>query len=127
VCNDCAEPYVATPADLRRFGYTAEEFAGATLRAGRGCQNCRFTGFRGRIAVFELLVLDTAVRDSIIARKTSEEIRRISRESTGLVSLFEDGVTKAAAGLTTPGEIFRMLPKLHAPRPLSELRRRLGV
>lgn len=127
VCNDCAEPYIATPADLRRFGYTAEEFASATLRAGRGCQNCRFTGFRGRIAVFELLVLDTAVRDAIIARKTSEEIRRISRDSTGLVSLFEDGVAKAAAGLTTPGEVFRMLPKLHAPRPLSELRRKLGV
>jgi type IV pilus assembly protein PilB len=127
VCPDCAEPYQPTPADLRLLGCGAEALSGAGFRAGRGCQSCRFSGYRGRVAVFELLVLDAAVRDAILARKTSQEIRRICRESTGLVSLFEDGIAKAAAGLTTVSEIFRMLPRLDAPRPLPDLRRRLGV
>jgi type IV pilus assembly protein PilB len=127
VCSECAEPYVPTPADLRRIGYSAEELGSARLLSGRGCKACRFTGYRGRIAVFELLVLDAAVRDAILTRKTSQEIRRISRESSGLVSLFEDGVAKLAAGLTTPAEVLRMLPRLDPPRPLADLRRRLGI
>jgi len=72
-------------------------------------------------------VLDTAVRDALLTRATSHEIRRISRESTGLMTLLEDGVLKASRGLTTVDEIVRMLPRLDRPRPLHELRRLIGV
>ena len=65
---------------------------------GSGCAVCPHTGYKGRIAVFELLVLDAAVRDAILTHKKSHEIRMISRSSTGLVSLLEDGIAKASAG-----------------------------
>ena len=86
----------------------------------------RRTGYRGRIAVFELLVMDEEVREAILNRKTSHEIRKLTRESSELLSLLEDGIAKAARGLTTVSEIVRMLPRMDKPRPLPELRRLLG-
>ena len=126
VCGQCAEPYKATATDLRRLGYAAADLAGANLRAGRGCERCRHTGYSGRIGVFELLVLNEQVKDAMLARKTSAEIRRISVETSGLVTLMEDGIVKAAQGQTTLAEIHRHLPRLGRPRPLAELRRILG-
>jgi type IV pilus assembly protein PilB len=72
-----------------------------------------------------LLILDEQVRNAIIEQKTSQDIRRISIESTGLVTLLEDGLVKAAAGLTTIDEVLRSLPRLQKPRPLPELQRLL--
>jgi type IV pilus assembly protein PilB len=109
--------------DLRRIGYRAGDFEGAELRKGRGCTACRRTGYKGRVAVFEMLVLGEEVRDAILQRRTSFEIRRISRERSGLVSLLEDGLVKAAHGLTTLDEIIANVPRLDRPRPLQELRR----
>lgn len=76
--------------------------------------------------VFELLVLNEMVKDALIAHKVSYEIRKISAESAGLVTLLEDGILKAACGMTTFDEIMRQLPRLSKPRPFSELRRLQG-
>ena len=127
VCPSCAEDHVLTPHEVRRLGYAAVEAAGLTFRRGTGCPHCRHTGYRGRVAVFELLVLNERVRDAVIARRTSFEIRRISTETSGLVTLLEDGIAKAADGETSFEEIIRELPRLSSPRPLAELRRLLGV
>jgi len=127
VCDHCAEAYRPTATDLRRLNYHAADLAGATLRAGRGCDRCRHTGYSGRVGVFELLVLNDQVKDAILARKTSAEIRRISVETSGLVSLVEDGIAKAAQGHTTLTEVYRNLPRLDRPRPLADLRRILGA
>ena len=126
ICAHCARPHTPTPEELQRLGYEMRDLSAATFRQGEGCSRCHQTGFRGRIAVFELLVLDEAVRDAILDRKTSHEIRRISMESTGLVTLLEDGIHKAARGLTALSEVLRVLPRLNPPRALPELRRLLG-
>jgi type IV pilus assembly protein PilB len=126
VCGRCAEPHRPTPAELRRLGSSPAMLEGAEFRVGRGCDACRRSGYKGRVAAFELLVLDAAVRDAILQRRTSHEIRQISRESTGLVTLFEDGIAKAARGETTIHEVVRVLPRLDKPRPLAELWRLLG-
>ncbi len=126
VCETCAAEHEPTPSELRRLGYTLKDFEGSRLLRGRGCETCRFTGYRGRVAVFELLVLDEHVRDAVLNRQTAYEIRRISRESSGLLSLLEDGIAKASRGVTTLEEVLRMLPRLDAPRPPQELRRLLG-
>jgi type IV pilus assembly protein PilB len=126
VCDQCAEDYVPSAVDLMRLGYAAADLAGARLRRGRGCVACRFTGYRGRIVVFELLVLNEPVRDAILARRTSYEIRRISLETTALVTLLEDGIHKAAQGRTTLDEVARELPRVGKPRPLPQLLRLLG-
>ena len=94
---------------------------------GRGCKECRFTGFKGRMAIFELLVLNETVKDAILNNKSSADIRRISMETTGLVTLFEDGLVKAAAGLVSIREVLRDLPRISRPRPLHELKRILGA
>ncbi|MCG8592676.1 MAG: GspE/PulE family protein [Proteobacteria bacterium] len=126
VCPDCTRPYKPTASDLRRLGYSDDAFGGHEMAVGRGCGTCRYTGYHGRVAIFELLVLEEEVRDAILNRRTSHEIRRVSREASGLVSLLEEGIVKAARGLTTVDEIVRMLPRLDRPRPLRELRRLVG-
>ena len=126
VCQHCAEPSTPAPLELRRLSYGTHDLQGAHLSMGRGCTQCRFTGYRGRVGIFELLVLNEMVKDAILNRKTSYEIRRISLETSGLVTLIEDGIVKAARGETTLQEILRHLPRLHKPRPLHELNRILG-
>ncbi len=127
VCPHCAEPHVLTPQELSRLGYAPAEAAGLTFSRGRGCPACRHAGYKGRVAVFEILVLNELVRDALLARKTAYEIRRVCIEASGLVTLIEDGIAKAAAGLTSFDEIIRQLPRLSRPRPIGELRRLLGV
>jgi len=126
VCNSCAETYVPTPAEYSRMGYAPKDLAGATFRIGRGCKECRFTGFRGRLGAFELLVLNEAIRDAILSNRPASEIRRLSIETSGMVTLFEDGLVKAARGLVSLQEVLRDLPRITPPRPLHELRRILG-
>jgi type IV pilus assembly protein PilB len=127
VCPNCAEPYVPAPAELRRIGYAGNDIKGSKFRAGRGCSMCHYTGYKGRVGVFELLILNELVKDALLAKKTSYEIRRLSIETSGLVTLLEDGICKAANGETSFQELLRHLPRVGKPRPLSELKRLLGV
>ena len=126
VCPHCAAPYTPTPEEYRRLGYTHGDLAGADLQIGRGCTACRFTGYKGRVGIFELLYLNDDVKEAVLARRTVQEIRRISIESSGLITLMEDGIAKAARGKVSLPEIMRRLPRILKPRPLHELRRLLG-
>jgi type IV pilus assembly protein PilB len=126
VCPSCAGPYAPTASEIRRLGLASQDLRGATFLAGKGCAACRYTGYRGRICVFELLVLNELVKDAILNRRTSYEIRRVSVESSGLVALVEDGLYKASYGLTTVQEVLRHLPRVVKPRPVEEIRRLLG-
>ena len=109
------------------MGLSSSDVQGATFKKGRGCVHCKQTGYKGRVGVFELLVLNELVRDAILEQRTSYEIRKISIEHSGLLTLLEDGLVKAAAGITSVDEILRCLPKLSQPRPLAEVRRLSGV
>ncbi len=126
VCTHCSEPYIPSPLELNRLGYTAAGLAGAEFRLGRGCKECRFTGYKGRLAIFELLVMNEMVKEAILNNRSSADIRRISMETSGLVTLFEDGLVKAGKGLVSIQEVLRDLPRISKPRPLMELRRILG-
>jgi type IV pilus assembly protein PilB len=126
VCPHCAGPYLPTPEEYRRLGYTHGDLAGAELQVGRGCPACRFTGFHGRVGIFELLLPSEAVKEAVMARKTVNEIRRLGIESAGLVTLLEDGIAKAARGQVALAEVLKRLPRQERPRPLFELRRLLG-
>jgi type IV pilus assembly protein PilB len=74
-----------------------------------------------------MLILDEAVRDAILEKKTSYQIRNIGIESTGLVTLMETGIALSATGVTTIEEVIRCLPRLHKPRPLTTLQTLLGL
>jgi type IV pilus assembly protein PilB len=126
ICPACAQPYKPTPGDLQRIGYGPNDILGGNFQKGRGCTQCRHSGYAGRVGIYELLILDETVRDALLLRKTSHEIRTLSIESSGLVTLMEEGIVKAASGLTTIDEVLRCLPRTQRPRPLGELRRLLG-
>jgi len=105
ICEACREPHRASPADLEALGIDA---AGeASLFIGRGCDECRGTGYRGRTAIYELFVISEEVRSLMIRRASAREIRRIAVEA-GMVTLRMDGWIKARAGITTIEEILRV-------------------
>jgi type IV pilus assembly protein PilB len=126
VCPHCSEDYPLNTREIRRLGYEPRDALGLTFKSGRGCVQCHFRGYSGRVAVFEVLVLNEIIKDAIIARKTSYEIRRLSLESTGLVTLLEDAIYKASQGLTSYDEIVRKVPRLSKPRPLQAIQQHLG-
>jgi type IV pilus assembly protein PilB len=126
ICPFCNEPYNPTSRELQRIGYVPKDIAGAQFQKGRGCINCEHTGYKGRVGIFELLIMDEFVRDAVLERKPSKELRQISIESSGLVTLLEDGIIKAAEGITTLDELLRSLPRLQTPRPIAMLRRVIG-
>lgn len=127
VCPACATEHRLSPDEIRRLGYNPAELRQLLFRRSKGCGECHFLGYRGRVGVYEILVLNESVRDALIQRKTSYEIRRICTETTRMVTLLEDGLVKAAQGLTSFEEIIRTLPRLDRPRPMPELYRLLGV
>jgi type IV pilus assembly protein PilB len=126
ICPHCKTKHTLGPKEMKLLGYTGGELAGGTFYRGEGCGHCRHSGYQGRIAVHEMLLPDEHVRDAVLKNATSHELRTISITSAGLVTLFENGIYKAAKGITTIDEVLRCLPKLTAPRPLSEIKRLLG-
>jgi type IV pilus assembly protein PilB len=126
VCPRCAVAYTPTPEEYRRLGYTHGDLAGASFMVGRGCPECHFTGHKGRVGIFELLLLNDQVKEAVLARQTVHELRNISVATSGMVTLLEDGIAKAARGKVSLQEVLRRLPRVDRPRPLHELRRLLG-
>ena len=126
VCPHCTETYIPSPRDLRKLKYTGQEIQKYNFQLGSGCEECDYTGYKGRVGVFELLILNEYVKEAILARKTSSEIRRVCLETAGLVTLVEDGLSKAAKGITSLQEVMRSLPLLEAPRPIEQIKRLAG-
>ena len=126
VCPNCRKKYTPGLSEIKLLGYNGGELSGGTFYKGEGCGRCRHSGYTGRMAVHEMLLPDQHVRDAVLKNATTHELREVSISSTGLVTLFENGIYKAAKGETTIEEVLRCLPKLVPPRPLSEIKRLLG-
>jgi type IV pilus assembly protein PilB len=103
-CVKCKEPYTPTASELRAGGITAEQASKATFMKGRGCNHCRQTGYRGRIAIFELLKMTSIIRELTFAQAPTQEIRRKARAG-GMRTLLDDGIAKALKGSTTLDEV----------------------
>jgi type IV pilus assembly protein PilB len=125
-CSNCGQEVEPDAQDLLPLGWDKDMAGGGRFMEGAGCSECHFTGYKGRVAVFESLMLTEAVKEAILQRKTSAQIRKISVESSGLVTLLEDGLEKAGRGLTTLKEVRRMLPRLSKPRSFAEIKRLNG-
>jgi type II secretion system protein E len=74
---------------------------------GRGCESCKFTGFKGRTAIYEILVLDDGIRDLVIKRAPMNEIKDLALKK-GMRTLYNDGMIKVARGITTIKEVLRV-------------------
>jgi len=108
VCKHCAAPYAPDEAVLfEEFGVrpTAEQIAG--MRAGAGCDECRSTGFRGRVALYEIMPFTPKVKELTIQRASSLEIKRKALEE-GMKPLRGSGWVRVCSGLTTVEEVLRV-------------------
>jgi general secretion pathway protein E len=104
VCPQCSQPHVPDPSEV------PDSFIlnpGETHMLGAGCRNCRQTGYRGRIGVYELLALDDRLREMIMHREPSTVIAADAAARGKLSSLLQDGYTKVRAGATTIAEVLR--------------------
>jgi general secretion pathway protein E/type IV pilus assembly protein PilB len=104
ICLNCARPCVPAPAELQALALTPERLDGATFRRGDGCPACGGAGYRGRLGLFELLVVNEELRNLIYERAPAARLRARARAG-GLRTLREDGARKVTAGLTTVGEV----------------------
>jgi type IV pilus assembly protein PilB len=108
ICTNCKEPYKYPEELLMRFGTDLSELNGKELYRGRGCENCRYTGYRGRIGIFEVFVMNAEIADLILRRAPISEIRDAAVAS-GMTTLLQDGWRKVLAGVTTPQEVLRVV------------------
>ena len=106
VCRKCAQPYQATEPEMRALNLSPENLQTATMQKGRGCSDCSNTGFRGRMGIFEIFIIDDEARKLIYDKASSSVLRARAREM-GMRTLREDGIRKVLAGLTTPEEVIR--------------------
>ena len=106
ICEKCKAPYKPTDMELRLLGPAAQQVAQAQLYMGAGCADCNHTGFRGRLGIFEIFVINDEVRHMIYERVSASHLRTRARE-LGMRTLREDGIRKVMAGQTTLQEIFR--------------------
>jgi len=104
VCTDCAD-WKAPERNELPSDFKLEK--GAMLRFGRGCRECRQTGFRGRIGIYELLTMTESIREMVMQRKNSGAIAEHARKSGDLSVLREAGFRKVREGMTTIGEVLR--------------------
>ena len=107
LCKACKEEYKPDLEFLRQVGFPAAEIGKAKFHRGRGCEECRFTGFRGRSAIYEILVMSEALRPLIIERASSSSIKQAAI-ARGMRTLRDDGWDKVKLGLTTVEEVARV-------------------
>jgi type IV pilus assembly protein PilB len=104
ICPNCKQQKKYTPDELREAGLKPEEWVNIAICEGAGCLECSGTGYHGRTAICELLDLSDHIREMIIDRRPTSEIKRTAREE-GMITLRESGINKIKQGLTTLREI----------------------
>jgi general secretion pathway protein E len=105
ICAACRVPDTPAKADLDALGIEAPP--GTVLFRGKGCDECRGTGYRGRTGIYELFVIDEDARSLILRRGPTRDVRQHAIQR-GMVTLRMDGFTRACEGLTTLEEILRV-------------------
>ena len=106
LCHDCRAPYTPTTTELQRIGINAAGFAGKIYK-GAGCKGCRNTGYRGRLAIQELMVMEDDIRTLVMQNADAASIRRAC-QAKGMKLLRQDGAERVLAGETTIEELLRV-------------------
>ena len=107
ICPDCKEGYVPEAEALRDIGIAPEQLEGGMVYRGKGCPACSETGYRGRTAIYEMLIVSDAIRNLILKKADSSSICRQALEE-GMKTLRDDGAQEVIAGVTTLEEVARV-------------------
>ncbi|MFN9274516.1 MAG: GspE/PulE family protein [Planctomycetota bacterium] len=106
VCRDCKTFYEPADDVLRRLGLAAEQVVGKKFAYGKGCATCNFTGYRGRMAITEILDIDDRMRELILQGATTATLQAAAVEN-GLIALRENGLNAIFDGHTSAEEVLR--------------------
>ena len=104
VCKECAEPYTPSAAEKRILGLTDEYLANHQFYKGKGCRHCGYTGYKGRVGIYEIFLITEEIAQLIFSNETSGTIRSFARKN-GMRSLRDDAIRKAEAGISTLEEV----------------------
>ena len=104
VCKNCAAQTTATPEEIRMLGLDDKFLTQAKLMKGTGCDVCGGTGYKGRVGIYEIFVVGEEIQDLIYEKVAAATIREAARKS-GMKTLREDALRKAASGITTLQEV----------------------
>jgi type IV pilus assembly protein PilB len=107
ICKKCVSPYTPPERDIKEAGLTAEQVANATFRKGKGCNACQKTGYRGRVGIYEMLIIDAKIRQMIFDDTPTNIVREYAI-SKGMSTLYKDGLEKVMGGITTFEEVLRV-------------------
>jgi type IV pilus assembly protein PilB len=109
ICQSCKESYEVPATDLVRFGYKPEDPEQMlTLWRGIGCDQCRHTGYKGRIGFYELLRMNAEIAEMVVRRSPLTDLKDAAK-ANGMHELREDGLVKVLLGQTTPDEVMRVV------------------
>jgi general secretion pathway protein E len=107
ICDECKEAYTPDEESLRSIGITPKMLKGRKIYRGNGCPSCLNTGYMGRTGIFELMMLDEAVKNIILKTSDASAIKGKAVEQ-GMITLRQDGAQKVLDGVTTIEEVFRV-------------------
>jgi type IV pilus assembly protein PilB len=110
LCATCKEPYTATKEMLRKNDFPPEvcDRDDVVLHRAKGCSRCNNTGYKGRLGLYEVMIVSEAIRRLTVERKSADEIGRVAA-AEGMKSLREDGIDKVLLGMTSVEEIARVI------------------
>lgn len=110
ICPRCKQPHKYSKEIFEEAGITPDMLQGAKFMKGVGCNHCNRSGYRGRIAVYEIMRLTSKIREHISKNSTTAQIRETAI-AEGMSTLYQDGIKKALEGITTIEEVFRVTKK----------------
>ncbi len=105
ICPECKEKYTPTKEELEDLGADTPEKV--EFYRGKGCPKCMSTGYKGRIGIYELMIPDEKIRNAVISKSSTDEIRNLAL-AAGMITLKGDGIRKIKEGLTTVEEVLRV-------------------
>lgn len=108
LCSKCKEAYEISSNDLLRYGFAVEKGKKYTFYRPKGCGKCKDTGYKGRMAIFEVMRMSPEIEKLTVERKSSDDIARQAIKE-GMKTLRQDGFEKVALGLTSLEEILRVV------------------
>jgi type IV pilus assembly protein PilB len=106
ICVDCKEPTEKFPDALQKLGMTVDQIEGAVIQRGRGCKTCNDGGYKGRIALYEVMPFVDPLKELVLQGASATEIKA-EMIRNGIQSLRMAGIQKILEGVTTPEEILR--------------------
>jgi type II secretory ATPase GspE/PulE/Tfp pilus assembly ATPase PilB-like protein len=122
LCEDCKEEKSPDAETMKRIKEALEKLPGeekagispgkAKFYVGRGCDKCQGIGYKGRIGIYEILTMNEEVSKMILSNKSSEYDMRSVGIKYGMVTMIQDGLLKAAQGITSIDEVFRVAKEI---------------